>query len=59
MTERARKEYMDYCMIVNSVEKRGEEGVAIGKEEGRTEAKIETGRNMLFANLGTIEQIAN
>ena len=46
-------------MIVNSAEKRGEEGVAIGKEEGRTEAEIETARNMLFANLGTIEQIAN
>ncbi len=37
MTERARKEYMDYCMIVNST-----------KEEGRTEAKIEVARNMII-----------
>ena len=35
-----------------------EEGIAIGEERGRTEAKLEAARNMLIANLGTLEQIA-
>ena len=29
-----------------------------GKEQGRSEAKLEAARNMILANLGTIEQIA-
>ncbi len=37
MTERARKEYMDYCMIVNSA-----------KEEGRTEKALEAARKLII-----------
>ncbi len=44
MTERARKEYMDYCMIVNSAK---EEGIAIGKER----TKLENARNFILANV--------
>ncbi len=52
MTERARKEYMDYCMIVNSAK---EEGISIGKEEGiaigEERAKLEAARNLILANI--------
>ncbi|MCQ2579873.1 MAG: hypothetical protein MJ159_04180 [Treponemataceae bacterium] len=47
MTERARKEYMDYCMIVNSA-----------KEEGRTEKALEAARNMILGSNNSIENIA-
>ena len=67
MTARAQKEYMDYCMITQGYYNSGKEdgitqGIAIGekrgKEQGRSEAKLEAARNMILANLGTIEQIA-
>ena len=63
MTARAQKEYMDYCMITQGYFDSGKaEGIAIGekrgKEQGRSEAKLEAARNMILANLGTIEQIA-
>ncbi len=51
MTARAQKEYMDYCMITQGY-------YDSGKEDGKQEAKLEAARNMLIANLGTIEQIA-
>ncbi|MBO7420793.1 MAG: Rpn family recombination-promoting nuclease/putative transposase [Spirochaetaceae bacterium] len=35
-----------------------EDGIAIGKEEGRSEAKLEAARNMLLKQVGTIDQIA-
>ncbi len=55
MTERERKEYMDYCILADSLK---EQGIAIGEKRGRSEAKIEAARNMLLTNLGTMEQIA-
>ena len=63
MTAHAQKEYMDYCMITQGYYNTGKEdgitqGIAIGKEEGRSEAKLEAARNMILANLGTLEQIA-
>ena len=59
MTARAQKEYMDYCMITQGFFDSGkEEGIAIGEERGRSEAKLEDARNMLLKNIGTIEQIA-
>ncbi len=35
-----------------------EDGIAIGEKRGEERAKLEAARNMLIANLGTIEQIA-
>ena len=59
MTARAYKEYMDYCEITQGYFDSGkEEGIAIGEERGRSEAKLEDARNMILANLGTLEQIA-
>ena len=63
MTARAQKEYMDYCMITQGYYNSGKEdgykqGVEDGEERGRSEAKLEAARNMILANLGTIEQIA-
>ena len=59
MTARAYKEYMDYCEITQGYYNTGKEdgkveGIAIGEER----AKLEAARNMLVANLGTLEQIA-
>ena len=51
MTERARKEYMDYCILADYLK---EQGIAIGEER----AKLEDARNLLLAKLGTPEQIA-
>ena len=48
MTERARKEYMDYCILADSLK---EQGIAIGEKRGRSEAKLEAARNMLMDNL--------
>ena len=42
----------------DKLEEGKELGIAIGEERGRTEAKLEAARNMLMANLGTLEQIA-
>ena len=51
MTARAYKEYMDYCEITQGYFDSGkEEGIAIGKEEGRSEAKLEAARKLI--NLG-------
>ena len=59
MTARAQKEYMDYCMITQGYYNTGkEDGYKQGEEHGRSEAKLEAARNMLMANLGTLEQIA-
>ena len=59
MTARAQKEYMDYCMLKQACIDYGkEEGIAIGKEEGRSEAKLEAARNMLVKNLLSLEDIA-
>jgi predicted transposase YdaD len=67
MTARAQKEYMDYCEITQGYYNTGkedgiaigkEEGIAIGEERGRSEAKLEAARNMILANLGTLEQIS-
>lgn len=59
MTERARKEYMDYCILADSLK---EQGIAIGKQQGiaigEERAKLENAQNMLAMNLGTYEQIA-
>ena len=55
MTARAQKEYMDFCMLKQACIDYGkEDGIAIGEER----AKLETARNMLVDNLGTLEQIA-
>ena len=43
MTARAQKEYMDYCMLKQAC-------IDYGKEEGRSEAKLEAARNLI--NLG-------
>ena len=43
MTARAQKEYMDYCMLKQAC-------IDYGKEEGRTEAKLEAARNFLMEN---------
>ncbi|MBO4438305.1 MAG: hypothetical protein J5798_03055 [Spirochaetaceae bacterium] len=60
MTARAQKEYMDYCMITQGYYNTGKEdgykqgedhGIAIGKEEGRSEAKLEAARNLLMENV--------
>ena len=48
MTERERKEYMDYCILADSLK---EQGIAIGEKRGRSEAKLEDARNMLMENL--------
>ncbi len=48
MTARERKEYMDYCILADSLK---EQGIAIGEERGRSEAKLEDARNMLMENL--------
>ncbi len=55
MTARAQKEYMDYCMLKQACIDYGKaegitQGIAIGKEEGRSEAKLEAARNMLLEN---------
>ena len=58
MTARAYKEYMDYCEITQGYFDSGkEEGIAIGEELGRTEAKLEAARNMLLENDST-EKVA-
>ena len=59
MTERARKEYMDYCILADSLKEQGkQQGIAIGEKRGRSKAKLENAQNMLAMNLGTYEQIA-
>ena len=63
MTARAQKEYMDYCMITQGYYNTGKEdgitqGIAIGKEEGRSEAKLEAARNMLEKNQLMLEDIS-
>ena len=59
MTARAQKEYMDYCMITQGYYNSGkEDGYKLGVEDGEEHAKLEAARNMILANLGTIEQIA-
>ena len=64
MTARAQKEYMDYCMITQGYYNSGKEdgisqGIAIGKEQGRSEAKLEAARNMLMKNKFLLEDIAD
>ena len=52
MTARAQKEYMDYCILRDSLERKGyKQGREHGKEEGRTEAKLADARNMLAENI--------
>ena len=63
MTARAQKEYMDYCMITQGYFDSGKaEGIAIGekrgKEQGRSEAKLEAARNMLLEGV-PMDKIAN
>ena len=53
--EELKKVYLSWSLHDSDVRR---EGIAIGKEEGRSEAKLEAARNMILANLGTIEQIA-
>jgi len=55
MTARAQKEYMDYCMLKQACI---DYGYKQGVEDGEERAKLEAARNMLMANLGTLEQIA-
>ncbi len=60
MTERARKEYMDYCILADSLKEQGkQQGIAIGEKRGRSEAKLEAARNMLMKNKFLQEDIAD
>ncbi len=65
--EELKKTYLSWSLHDSDVRREGKregiqqgrkEGIAIGEKRGRSEAKLEAARNMLIANLGTIEQIA-
>ncbi len=56
MTERARKEYMDYCLLADSLKN---EGIAIGEKRGRSEAKLEAARNLIVKEKLDLEDIAD
>ena len=58
--EELKKTYLSWSLHDSDVRREGRrEGIAIGEKRGRSEAKLEAARNMLIANLGTIEQIAS
>lgn len=56
MTARERKEYMDYCILADSLK---EQGIAIGEKRGRSEAKLEAARNMIIKNKLSLEDISD
>ncbi len=59
INEQFRSEYMRCNLHDADIMEEGMlQGITIGEERGRSEAKLEAARNMLIANLGTIEQIA-